>query len=102
MSTRRLILNRIPAMIGAASSGLMLPAISRAQSGRVRVGFMLPYTGIFSQLGVAIENSFRLAIDEQSGKLGERNIEYFKIDDETDLSKGIENATLCKIFTCRL
>ena len=93
MSTRRLILTRTAAMIGAASTGLMLPVTSRAQSGKVRVGFMLPYTGTFSQLGAAIENGFRMAIDEQGGKLGGRDIEYFKVDDESDPSKGIENAS---------
>ena len=93
MSTRRLILTRSAAMIGAASTGLLLPDTSRAQSGKVRVGFMLPYTGTFSQLGVAIENGFRMAIDEQGGKLGGREIEYFKVDDESDPSKGIENAS---------
>ena len=93
MSTRRLILTRSVAMIGAASTGLLLPDTSRAQSGKVRVGFMLPYTGTFSQLGVAIENGFRMAIDEQGGKLGGREIEYFKVDDESDPSKGIENAS---------
>ena len=74
MSSRRLILTRSAAMIGAASTGLLLPDTSRAQSGKVRVGFMLPYTGTFSQLGVAIENGFRMAIDEQGGKLGGRDI----------------------------
>ena len=93
MSTRRLILTRSVAMIGVASTSLLLPNTSRAQSGKVRVGFMLPYTGTFSQLGVAIENGFRMAIDEQGGKLGGREIEYFKVDDESDPSKGIENAS---------
>jgi ABC-type branched-subunit amino acid transport system substrate-binding protein len=41
---------------------------------------------------VAIENGFRLAIDEQGGKLGGREIEYFKVDDESDPPKGVENA----------
>ena len=92
MSTRRLVLTRSAALIGAASTGLLLPEIARAQTGKVRVGFMLPYTGTFSQLGVAIENGFRLAINEQGGKLGGREIEYFKVDDESEPSKGIENA----------
>ena len=92
MSTRRLVLTRSAAVIGAASTGLLLPEIVRAQSGKVRVGFMLPYTGTFSQLGVAIENGFRMAINEQGGKLGGREIEYFKVDDESEPSKGIENA----------
>ena len=91
-ASRRLVLSRSAAIIGAASTGLLLPEIVRAQSGKVRVGFMLPYTGTFAQLGVAIENGFRLAINEQGGKLGGREIEYFKVDDESDPSKGIENA----------
>ena len=92
MTSRRLVLTRSAALIGTASTGLLLPEIVRAQSGKVRVGFMLPYTGTFAQLGVAIENGFRLAITEQGGKLGGREIEYFKVDDESDPSKGIENA----------
>ena len=93
MSTRRLVLTRSAALIGAASTALLLPEIARAQSGKIRVGLMLPYTGTFAQLGVAIENGFRLAIAEQGGKLGGREIEYFKVDDESEPSKGIENAS---------
>ncbi|MES2191146.1 MAG: ABC transporter substrate-binding protein [Pseudomonadota bacterium] len=93
MTSRRLVLSRSAAVIGAASTGLLLPQIVRAQTGKVRVGFMLPYTGTFAQLGVAIENGFRMAINEQGGKLGGREIEYFKVDDESEPSKGIENAT---------
>ena len=91
-TSRRQVLSRSAALIGAASSGLLLPELARAQSGKVRVGLMLPYTGTFAQLGVAIENGFRLAIDEQGGKLGGREIEYFRVDDESEPSKGIENA----------
>ena len=93
MSTRRLVLTRSAAVIGAASTGLLLPEIARAQSNKVRVGFMLPYTGTFAQLGINIENGFRMAIDEKGGKLGGREIEWFKVDDEAEPSKGIENAT---------
>ena len=93
MTTRRLVLTRSAAVIGAASTGLLLPQIARAQSDKVRVGFMLPYTGTFAQLGVAIENGFRMAVNEQGGKLGGREIEFFKVDDESNPAKGIENAT---------
>jgi branched-chain amino acid transport system substrate-binding protein len=93
MTTRRLVLTRSAAVIGAASTGLLLPEIVRAQSNKVRVGFMLPYTGTFAALGVAIENAFRMALDEQGGKLGGREIEWFKVDDESEPSKGVENAS---------
>jgi branched-chain amino acid transport system substrate-binding protein len=92
MSTRRLVLTRSAAVIGAASSGLVLPQMARAQGNKLRVGLMLPYTGTFAQLGVAIENGFRMAINEQGGKLGGREIEFFKVDDESNPAKGVENA----------
>ena len=94
MTTRRLVLSRSAALIGAASTGLLLPQIARAQGSKVRVGLMLPYTGTFAQLGVAIENGVRMAIDEKGGKLGGREIEWFKVDDESNPPKGVENANI--------
>ncbi len=93
MTTRRLVISRSAALLGAASSGLLLPQLARAQSSKIRVGLMLPYTGTFAQLGVAIENGFRMALAEQGGKLGGREVEFFKVDDESEPSKGVENAT---------
>ena len=92
MTSRRLVLTRGAALVGAASAGLLLPQIARAQSNKIRVGLMLPYTGTFAQLGVAIENGVRMAIDEKGGKLGGREIEWFKVDDESEPPKGVENA----------
>jgi branched-chain amino acid transport system substrate-binding protein len=92
MTTRRLVLSRGAALVGAASTGLLLPQIVRAQGNRIRVGFMLPYTGAYAALGVAIENGVRMAINEKGGKLGGREIEWFKVDDESEPSKGVENA----------
>ena len=91
-NSRRLVLTRGAALVGAASSTLMLPERAQAQTGKIRVGLMLPYSGAFAPLGVAIENGVRMAINEQGGKLGGREIEWFKVDDESDPSKGIENA----------
>ena len=92
MTSRRIVLSQSAALIGAASAGLLLPQFAQAQTGKVRVGLMLPYTGTFAQLGMAIENGFRMALNEQGGKLGGREVEFFKVDDESDPSKGIENA----------
>src|SRR3954464_12624418 len=94
MTTRRLVLTRSAAVVGAASAGLLLPQIVRAQGNKVRVGLMLPYTGTFAQLGVAIENGVRMAINEKGGKLGGREIEWFKVDDQSEPAKGVENANL--------
>ena len=69
------------AVLGVGSVSMLLPQIMHAQSNKIRVGIMLPYTGTFAQLGVAIENGMRLALDQAGGKLGGRDIEFFKADD---------------------
>ena len=76
--------------LAAAALAAALPAA--AQSGtKLRVGLMLPFTGTFTALGNAIENGFRLHVDEQGGKLGGREIEFFKVDDESDPAKAVDN-----------
>ncbi len=90
-TTRRQLLTQGAALSGAVGVGLFT-ANAHAQTSKLRVGLMLPYTGTFAQLGVAIENGFRLALNEQGGKLGGREVEFFKVDDESEPAKGIENA----------
>ncbi|WP_416222169.1 ABC transporter substrate-binding protein [Sphaerotilus sp.] len=79
------------------SSALVAAALLSMTSGtmaqdKIKVGFMLPYTGTFAALGVAIENGFKQYVDEQGGKLGGRVVEYVKVDDESDPSKAADNA----------
>jgi branched-chain amino acid transport system substrate-binding protein len=74
-----------------AASLLILQSSAIAQSAKIRVGMMLPYTGTYAQLGTAITNGFKLAVSERSGKLGGRELEYFTVDDEAEPSKAPEN-----------
>ena len=60
--------------LAALASAALLTGPALAQE-KIKVGFMLPYTGTYTALGVAIENGFRLYVDEQGGKLGGREIE---------------------------
>jgi branched-chain amino acid transport system substrate-binding protein len=77
----------------AISAGLVLSAsLVHAQSaGKLKVGLMLPATGTYASLGTAIENGFRLFVAEQGGKLSGREIEFVKVDDESDPSKATDN-----------
>ena len=59
--------------------------------GKLKVGLMLPYTGTFASLGTAIENGFRQHVIELGGKIAGREVEYFKVDDESDPSKATDN-----------
>jgi branched-chain amino acid transport system substrate-binding protein len=67
------------------------PKLALSQGSAIKVGLMLPYTGTFAPLGVAIENGFRLALQESGGKMGGREIEFFKVDDESEPSKATDN-----------
>ena len=62
-----------------------------AQGAKLKVGLMLPATGTFAALGTAIENGFKLHVAEQGGKLGGREIEFVKVDDESDPAKATDN-----------
>ncbi len=62
-----------------------------AQQPPLKVGLMLPATGTFAALGDAIEKGFKLHVQEQGGKLAGREIQYFKVDDESDPSKATDN-----------
>jgi branched-chain amino acid transport system substrate-binding protein len=57
----------------------------------IKVGLMLPSTGTFAALGDMITKGFKLAIDEQGGKLAGREVQYFTVDDESDPSKATDN-----------
>ena len=68
-----------------------LATVGHAQQGKLKVGLMLPFSGTYAALGVAIENGFKLRVEEQGGKLGGREIEYIKVDDESDPAKATDN-----------
>lgn len=75
-----------------ALSALTLAASVQAQgTEKLKVGLMLPFSGTYTALGVAIENGFKLFVQEQGGKLAGREIEYVKVDDESDPAKATEN-----------
>src|SRR3546814_6177406 len=59
---------------------------------KVKVGFMLPYSGTYAALGQAIENGFKLYVQERGGTLAGQELEYYKVDDESNPAKGPENA----------
>ncbi|CAN5479270.1 ABC transporter substrate-binding protein [soil metagenome] len=73
------------------AAAVILATQAHAQTAPVKVGLMLPATGTFAALGTAIENGFRLYVAEHGGKLAGREIQYFKVDDESDPSKATDN-----------
>ena len=88
MSKTTVTARGISALAAALTLAYAAPAFAQD---KVKVGLMLPYTGTFAALGNAITNGFKLAIAEQGGKLGGRDIEYVTVDDESDPAKAPEN-----------
>ncbi len=81
----------------ALSAGLAAAGAAQAQAPAaaaqppIKVGLMLPSTGTFAFLGEMIDKGFRLYVQEQGGKLAGRDIQYFRVDDESDPSKATDN-----------
>jgi branched-chain amino acid transport system substrate-binding protein len=79
------------AIAAVAAAGMLLPTESAFAQAKLKVGLMLPYTGTYAALGNAITNGFKLAVTENGGKIGGRDVEYFVVDDESDPAKAPEN-----------
>ncbi|OYV02224.1 MAG: ABC transporter permease [Burkholderiales bacterium PBB5] len=82
---------RHAALALAAWAALATSTAAFAQAAPLKVGLMLPFTGTFAALGDNIEKGFKLLVQEQGGKLAGREIQYFRVDDESDPSKATDN-----------
>ena len=80
------------AAILLAASGALFTCPALAQQQKIKIGLMLPYTGTYAALGNAITDGFKLYVEENGGKLGGREVEYFVVDDESDPAKAPDNA----------
>ncbi|HDZ47872.1 MAG TPA: ABC transporter permease [Halomonas sp.] len=73
------------------SATTLMSASVMANDGPVKLGLMLPYSGTYTALGEAITNGLKLAIEQEGGQLGGREVEYVQLDSEADPSKAPQN-----------
>ncbi len=93
MNLRTRAPSRRHVLAGAGAALLAAPPrIAIAETAKLKLGLMLPYTGTYAQLGDAITDGLKLAIAEASGRLGGREVEFSILDDESEPSKAPENA----------
>lgn len=77
----------------ALTAATALPAgWAIAQARPIKVGLMLPYSGTFAQLGENITHAIELYISEKGGKLGGRELQIIKLDDESKPENAPQNA----------
>jgi branched-chain amino acid transport system substrate-binding protein len=63
-----------------------------AQAKPLKVGLMLPYSGTFAKLGENITFAIEVLLAEKGGKLGGREIQFIKLDDESKPENAPQNA----------
>ena len=73
------------------SATALMSANIMANDEPVKLGLMLPYSGTYTALGEAITNGLKLAIEQEGGQLGGREVEYVQLDSEADPSKAPQN-----------
>ncbi len=78
---------------GAVSTALPFARPALAQSGPIKLGVMLPYTGTFAPLGEAITRAMELYVKQKGGSLAGRAINFVKVDDESEPPKAPALAT---------
>ena len=75
---------------GALLTATPLDALAQAQE--LRIGFIAPKTGIFSQLGIDMQNGFQMYLDEHKGKLGGAKVKLIVEDDQGKPDTGVTKA----------
>lgn len=79
----------------AASFSLIAAGCGGSQGeseGPVKVGVILPYSGVYAQLGEDITDAMELYVEEQNGELAGREIELVTEDTEADPQTGVQAA----------
>ena len=88
----RLAFSALVRCIAVALSAMVAAPAVLAQGAKLKVGIVLPHSGGFAPQGMAIENGFRLALQEQGGRLAGREVEFVRADEDPDPARVAEAA----------
>ena len=84
-------LSRRALLAGAGAATFIPTRFAIGQQAKVKIGLMLPYSGTYAALGQNITDAMMMAINEKGGKLGGRDVDYVRLDDESEPAKGAQN-----------
>jgi branched-chain amino acid transport system substrate-binding protein len=89
--TRRTFLKAAVVGGGAAAGVTGGPWVirARAQGGPVKIGLVLPYTGVYAELGTSITQAMELVFARENWTVAGRKIEMIKEDDEMKPPVGV-------------
>ena len=86
--TRRTFLAGASATAASAAVGPWVRH-GRAQGGPIKIGLVLPYTGVYAELGNSITQAMELVFARESWAVAGRKIEMIKEDDEMKPPVGV-------------
>ena len=93
--TRRKFLKDTATVAGLAAISTVAPIVPMrlavAARAKVKVGVLLPYSGTYAFLGERITQGVKLAVDQEGGRLGGREVEWVQVDSQARPPKAIEN-----------
>jgi len=87
VTRRKFLATATVAAAGAAAGPWVLRA--QAQAGPVKVGVVLPYTGVYAELGVSITQGMKLVFARENDMAAGRKIEMIQEDDARPRSSSI-------------
>jgi len=87
VTRRKFLATATVAAAGAAAGPWVLRA--QAQSGPLKVGVVLPYTGVYAELGVSITQGMKLVFARENDRVAGRKILMVQEDDEMKPPVGI-------------
>jgi len=76
--------------LGAATAMGVVPLRYARGATPIKIGVVLPYSGVYSKFGEGITDGFEYALKLQGGQLGGRPVEIIKADDQLDAKIGGE------------
>lgn len=85
--------NTLRTAVAAGLATLTLSTPVLASDEPVKVGIMLPFSGVYAALGDATRNGLKMALQEKSSELHGRKIEYIEIDTEARPERAPEIAS---------
>ncbi|MEX0732902.1 MAG: ABC transporter substrate-binding protein [Aquisalimonadaceae bacterium] len=79
------------AAVAAGMAATLLMPLSQASAEQIKIGFMLPYSGTFAQLGDRITKGFNLAVEQNGGNIGGFEVTSVTVDDESNAGRATRN-----------
>lgn len=82
--------SKLTNLLAASFASLALTSAAAQAAEPIKVGVMLPYSGVYAGLGEAATNGLKLALKEHGNKVAGRDIEYLISDTEAKPARAPE------------